>query len=235
MKNKSLLSACLMFALFNSHHLHAQPKATPKATTKPQTKPKASAQNKSDTLAKTTKTLTLVREWTPVQRDSMQVMKNTAVTQACGYMTELEKEVIWYLNVARMYPQWYLYFFLQHPQTDYEKSLYTTLKNRKSASKTLEPDKALFEIAKCHAITSGKVGYVGHERQSTSCKTGFSGECCQYGYNDGAKIVLDLLIDEGIPSLGHRNIILDTTYTRVGVSIQEHKTYRHNAVLDFGD
>lgn len=186
----------------------------------------------NDTNTKVTKQL--FREITKVQKDSMDVMKYTSVTQPCSYMNSVEKDIVWYLNVARMYPQWYLYFFLKNPRTENEKSLYATMKAMKPVSKTLQPQKDLFESAKCHAITSGKNGYLGHDRQSGSCKANFSGECCQYGYNEGAKIVLDLLIDEGVPSLGHRNIILDTSYTRIGVSIQEHSTYRFNTVLDFG-
>jgi hypothetical protein len=44
---------------------------------------------------------------------------------------------------------------------------------------------------------------------------------------------MDLLIDEGVPSLGHR-IILFKPHTQIGVSIQPHKKYRWNAVLDLG-
>ena len=108
------------------------------------------------------------------------------------------------------------------------------MKHMKPASKTLIPTKALFESAKCHAHNSGAKGYVGHDRQSSTCKSDFNGECCQYGYEKPTQIVLDLLIDEGVPSLGHRKIILDTAYTKVGVSIQPHKTYRINTVMDFG-
>ena len=194
---------------------------------------KANIDTKDSNAAKP-KMLYITREWTKVEKDSMDVMKHTSITQPCEYLTKKEKEVIWYLNVARMYPQWYLYFFLKNPKTENEKSLHATMKAMKPVSKTLIPTKNLYEIAKCHATTSGIAGYVGHERQSTACKSIIGGECCQYGYDDAAMIVLDLLIDEGVPSLGHRNIILDTTYNRIGVSIQPHKTYRHNAVLDFG-
>lgn len=168
-----------------------------------------------------------------VTRDSTNVMLYSAVTQPCNYMSKQEKEVIWYLNIARMYPQWYLYFFLKHPRSENEKSLYQNLKNRKGASKKLVPNKTLFEIAKCHAVTSGLAGYEGHERQSPNCKKGYNGECCQYGHQDAKDIVLDLLVDEGVPSLGHRTICLDSNYTKIGVSIQPHKGYGVNAVLDF--
>lgn len=232
MKNFGLYGLAIFMLIFSTQRLAGQPKSTPKP------KPTQSVKPKSDSLAQAgnpTKSPSIQKVMTQVEKDSMDVMKHSAVTQACTYMSALEKDIIWYLNVARMYPQWYLYFFLKNPSTENEKSLYNTMKGMKSASKTLLPNKELYESAKCHAITSGKAGYIGHERQSPTCKSNFNGECCQYGYNEASKVVLDLLIDEGVPSLGHRKIILDTGYTRIGVSVQEHKTYRYNAVLDFGD
>ena len=49
----------------------------------------------------------------------------------------------------------------------------------------------------------------------------------------GLEIVIQLLIDQGVSSLGHRYICLGT-YARVGVSIKPHKSYGTNCVLDFG-
>ena len=171
---------------------------------------------------------------TQVEKDSMAAMKYAAVTQPCSYMTTLERDIILYLNVARMYPKWFLYFFLKKPTTENEKSLYQTMSTMKAATKILIPNKALFESAKCHAISSGRVGYLGHERQDNLCKESYKGECCHYGYNEASAIVLDLLIDEDVPSLGHRKICLDSVFTKIGVSVQPHKTYRDNSVLDFG-
>jgi len=36
-----------------------------------------------------------------------------------------------------------------------------------------------------------------------------------------------------VPSLGHREILF-TDFTKIGVSIQPHKKYGWNTVLDFG-
>jgi uncharacterized protein YkwD len=41
------------------------------------------------------------------------------------------------------------------------------------------------------------------------------------------------LIDDDVPSLGHRIICLDKEYTRVGVSVQPHKNWDVVAVLNF--
>ncbi len=158
----------------------------------------------------------------------------TAKTAAnIDYMTEEEKNVFYYLNLARMNPKYFANTFVKQSikgkANSYEKSLLKELRKMKPMP-VLEFDKELWKSAKCHAIESGKSGYVGHERKN--CNSTFSGECCSYGTEDGLGIVLQLLIDEDIPSLGHRRICLGD-YTKMGVSIKPHKTYSINAVLNF--
>lgn len=165
---------------------------------------------------------------------------NTAANSS--FMTQPEKNVIYILNLARMYPALFLETVIkQYPEksgmshivnSDYYKSLVDTFKTLK-ASNLLLPDLANFNSAKCHAVQSGKDGYVGHDR-SEACKKvqHFGGECCDYGNSDALDIVMHLLIDQDVPSLGHREICLDY-YKKLGVSIQPHKAYRFNAVLDF--
>jgi uncharacterized protein YkwD len=57
-------------------------------------------------------------------------------------------------------------------------------------------------------------------------------ENCQYGYGDALSIVIDLLIDEGIPSLSHRKSLLNPEVLYIGVSIKKHKTYVFNTVIE---
>jgi uncharacterized protein YkwD len=96
----------------------------------------------------------------------------------------------------------------------------------------LKPNRELYELAKCHAITSGKTGYTGHKRQK-SCKNGNFAECCSYGCETGLEVIYQLLLDDGVPSLGHRYACLNKYYTTIGISMQPHKKYGINAVLDF--
>jgi len=174
----------------------------------------------------------LLASYTQSQKDSYMVM-NYAKPTPCKYMTKKEMEVIQYLNVARMYPLWFIKFAnLRHPKTANEISLVNLLKTMKGISTTLQVDSLLFESAKCHAVSSGLQGYVGHERIG-KCKSYFWGECCDYGNEDALEIIKALLIDEGVPNLGHRIICLNANYQKVGVSIQPHTLYRVNAVLDF--
>ena len=174
----------------------------------------------------------LLASYTQSQKDSFLVMKYTKVTP-CKYMTKKEMEVVQYLNVARMYPLWFIKFAnLTHPETSYEISLVNVLKTMKGISTTLQVDSLLFESAKCHAVSSGLKGYIGHERIG-KCKSNFWGECCDYGNEDALEIIKALLIDEGVSNLGHRIICLNANFQKVGVSIQPHTSYRVNAVLDF--
>jgi hypothetical protein len=163
--------------------------------------------------------------------DQKYLAANTANDAA--YLAENEKKVIYYLNLVRMNPGLFADTYLadlKNSKDFYEGGLYRELK-KLSPMPVLSPDQTLFASAKCHAAESGKSGYVGHKR--TKCKENFRGECISYGEPDPLGIVRRLLIDQGIKSLGHRRIMLDAQYSLLGVSIQPHKTYSVNTVLDF--
>ena len=166
---------------------------------------------------------------------------NTAAQ--ANYMSSTEKQVIEILNLARQnpalfgstvvekYPE-----FSSNPnlkKSHYFKSLLDMLEDLEPES-LLQPDEKCFESASCHATTSGSAGYVGHTRQTSACGANkyFNGECCDYGHGEALGIVMALLIDQDVSSLGHRKIMLDN-YGVVGVSVQPHTKYRFNAVLDF--
>jgi len=61
------------------------------------------------------------------------------------------------------------------------------------------------------------------------------GECLWYGSDahDARSIVLDLIIDDGVPSRGHRNGILNPVYDAVGVAYGRHTTFGMMAALEF--
>lgn len=166
---------------------------------------------------------------------------NTA--QSISYLNQEEKNLIWVLNMIRFNPQLFLNTVLLNPKcsfykseksrNSYDKSLIKTLQQAIPITKTLQPDSSCYVSAHCHAYHSGIKGYVGHERVNKSCKEDFYAECCQYGYSDGLSIVIRLLLDYNIPSLGHRKICLANDYNFVGVSIQDHTKYQYNSVIDF--
>ena len=159
------------------------------------------------------------------------------------YMSKMERDVIYILNLVRTYPKQFANTVLKNypdktgsgwlPYSSYYKSLMDTLLKIEPTN-LLTPDKLCFTSAECHATTSGSKGYVGHDRQTDECKKKehFYGECCDYGRSTALDIVLGLLIDEDVPSLVHRWICLGY-YKKLGVSIQPHTSFGHNAVLDF--
>ena len=149
------------------------------------------------------------------------------------YLTYEEKKVFYYLNLMRMNPGLFAATYLhalKGSKNYYESTLLRDLK-RLSPKPILVPDLKLFESAKCHAVESGRTGYVGHNRKK--CAEYFVGECCHYGDAEALDIVIYLLIDKGVESLGHRQICM-MDFNRLGVSIQPHKSFNVNAVLDFG-
>ncbi|MEO7265293.1 MAG: hypothetical protein ABIW38_10290 [Ferruginibacter sp.] len=177
-------------------------------------------------------------EW----NDSKYAICNTAAN--VDYLNEEEKSLIHILNLARTNPALFANTVItKYVNTTDKKyllknkyliSLFATMKNLK-ATGILEPDKKCFTSASCHAETSGLSGYVGHDRANNKCEKNsyYFGECCDYGHDKALDILMALLIDENVSSLGHRKICLDPSYKTIGVSIQPHKIYRHNAVLDF--
>jgi hypothetical protein len=166
---------------------------------------------------------------------------NTAAN--AGYLTENEKNVIFILNLARMNPKLFrqtvlpkahaLNQFVDTTSRVYYRSLVTKMDSMRPLT-LLYPDSLCFASAKTHAVSSGQIGYVGHDRQTAESQDAkhLMGECCSYGFEDPIGIVLQLLIDQNVPSLGHRQICF-SPYSVMAVSIQPHKAYKFTAVLDF--
>jgi len=155
-------------------------------------------------------------------------------------LNEAEKEAILYLNLARLYPKKFNqievinYFgpsqfgnYLKNSK--YRTSLIKHL-NRIKPMEALSPRDALNLSAKCFAKEMGVSGYVGHTRKK--CKKSNYAECCSYGMPSGKDVILQLLIDHDVPSLGHRIACLNPNYERVGVGNHSHKTHQYCCVIE---
>jgi uncharacterized protein YkwD len=173
-------------------------------------------------------------DYSPIWNNEKYLKCNTAVN--ANYLTPDEKEVIYILNLARANPELFSNTVIKkYPAT--HSAYYTSLFNditKLKPLKLLYPDSLCYAGAFCHAVNAGAEGYVGHTRSNEDCnrKWYYNGECCDYGNNNPLDIIMSLLIDEGVASLGHRKICL-SPYNKIGVSIQPHKLYRYNSVLDF--
>ena len=177
------------------------------------------------------------KEWTKEE------IQSTITTTNANYLSGTEKKIIILANLARINPNLFSKtFLLQYAASNdllknsYVKSLQKTLRRMKPLD-VFRPDKQLYELAKSHAIYSGKRGSVGHQKFSKRAKKAtylYFAENCHYGYSRALDIYLDLFIDEGISDLGHRVNFLSSDTKFIGVSLQPHKKYEYNCVIDFG-
>ena len=168
---------------------------------------------------------------------------NTAIGEE--YLNTVEKEVFYYLNLARLNPQVFANTYVKNYDNPpgYKKgyafderkdSLIKELENLISLS-PIYTYFALFENAECFAVAQGKSGETGHDRSKTDCPKIWHAECCDYGnFNSGIFIVLNFLIDAGEnnSALGHRKILLND-YRYMGVAQRYHSKYGKCSVLDF--
>ena len=158
---------------------------------------------------------------------------NTAKDVA--YLTSNEKEVIQLINLARSYPNLFCKVYINKLTLHYYDSTYIiSLKKELIAASSVAliiPDINLYNTAKCWAIEAGINNIRSHQR--INCKYEYSAECISFSKSNALDIVLDLLVDWGVPSLGHRHALLDSYYSKIGVAIQAHKTTNYIAVLDF--
>ena len=162
------------------------------------------------------------------------------------YLSQAEKDVILYCNLARLDGQTFANQYLgklKGSSNSYEQSLLKDLAGVKGLP-MLKPNSKLAKAAKVHVDDIGPKGLTQHE-SSDGTETftrvrkyyngGYMGENISFGYSDAMDIVLQLLIDDGVECLGHRHNILNKNFVRLGVSIGSHKQYRSCCVQDFAD
>ena len=156
-------------------------------------------------------------------------------------------EVVFYSNLARMdgrkFVQTILLPYLQFTgdttYSEYVESLISQLK-KQPRFRPLKHDLLLENMAKNYATSSGKAGIVGHdafdERFAGLLNRGKQvGENCAYGEPSALGVVIQLLVDEGVESLGHRYNILSPSFKRIGVGFAPHLGYNINCVEEFSD
>ncbi|GAB4378324.1 MAG: hypothetical protein Kow0075_08110 [Salibacteraceae bacterium] len=179
--------------------------------------------------------------------DSILKLANSA--SEVDYMTEGEKQVIFYINLLRMNPalfsESYLQPYLDEHSIKKDKDVKELMKELEETEGTmpLKPSELLTKVARNHAVDMGETGRTGHtssdgksfkERMAeVSEKYAGVNENANYGLSDPLAIVIDLLIDRGVPNKGHRKNMLDPLMEYVGVAIEPHKRLRYNCVQVF--
>ncbi len=174
------------------------------------------------------------QHWTKSQISKAYTVQNNP------YLSQTEKGIVYYLNLCRLYPK----EFLQHEVLPYYNNFMSKKCNDSKYCQslinyldTLTPMNVLYfdldayENAKCFAIEQGQAGTTGHDR--INCKAGGYFECCHYSSNTSAiHILVSLLVDEDVPSLGHRYNLMNRDLTKIGLSIQPHINYGLCTVID---
>lgn len=187
---------------------------------------------------------------------------DTAVN--ADYLGRLEKEIILEMNKARSDPPKYaesqikpmLKRFIGNKYYSNNKSYLTTegksavqeclryLHNAKPVN-LLYPDKGLSMAAAEHVREQGKAGSIGHVGSDKSTPMSrvkkyamhdyiFIGENISYGLTFAPEIVSFLLINDGMPSRKHREILMDTKVNLTGVSCGYHRVYGTMCVIVYG-
>eukprot|EP00438_Fugacium_kawagutii_P016148 Skav207704 [mRNA] locus=scaffold3057:245022:256726:- [translate_table: standard] len=107
-----------------------------------------------------------------------------------------------------------------------------------------ESQEGLALAAADHVWDIGQTGTASHsssdgttaaERATRYGHFALFGECLWYGSDkaDARCMVLDLIVDDGVPSRGHRKGVLDPRYDTVGVAYGPHSTFGQMAAMEF--
>jgi hypothetical protein len=187
---------------------------------------------------------------------------NTAAN--ASYLNNEEKNIVMYMNLIRLDGEKFYYTFLEDYINNYNakvrkyrnynelritrsNSYYTSLLKHLRGVKNLQmfyPDDKLTSLSRSHAQDLNRNNLDTHEssngdkfskRLSRYFPNKAMSENIDFGYSNSLDIVCHLLLDCGVPSLGHRFNLLDQKYklNTVGVSIQPHPSYTWCAVIDF--
>lgn len=187
---------------------------------------------------------------------------NTAVN--ASYLSNEEKNIVMYMNLIRIDGEKFYYTFLEDYINNYNakvrkyrnynelritrsNSYYTSLLKHLRGVKNLQlfyPDDKLTSLSRSHAQDLNRNNLDTHEssngdkfskRISRYFPNKAMSENIDFGYSNSLDIVCHLLLDCGVPSLGHRFNLLDQKYklNTVGVNIQPHPSYTWCAVIDF--
>ena len=171
---------------------------------------------------------------------------NTA--EKISFLSNTEKEIICLCNLARADGEKFWNIFLSLRLADQNDKYVESLKSDLFKTKQLAAlrlDAGLCKAAAIHAEDMGATGKIG-----SNSSTGISyterilkyyasdnknvGECCVYGNDNAEDIIIQMLVDEGMPQHPHRSNILSALWKSVGIATREHKSWQWNTVLDFG-
>jgi uncharacterized protein YkwD len=188
----------------------------------------------------------------------------TEVTATSDFLSDLELEVIDELNEARTDPETYAQKIESFKRFYAGHYIYiagqTQIKTREGVQavneaieflRSVEPvpplkiSRGLSLAAQDHMKDQGNTGLTGHRGSDNSTPgqrinrfgkwIGSFGENIEYGNFTASEIVMQLIIDDGVPDRSHRLNIFNENYTLVGVSCGPHHSFGSICVMNFAE
>lgn len=178
-----------------------------------------------------------------------------------GVLTPLEQSIVDEMNLARQDPDFYAELLIERRQY-YNGSILeipgkVRLITQEGPAAVDEAIAFLQEVeprpplvfspgmsraAADHAadLAPGRIGHVGSDGSVPSHRAseygtwgGRMGENISYGSETAREFVMELIIDDGVPSRGHRDTIFDPDYAWTGVGCDQHAVYRTVCVMTY--
>ena len=193
-------------------------------------------------------------EWDPALLDT---------AGSANYLSEIEKDIILELNMVRSDPAGYAEEYIAPRKDSFHGRIYrvegrTDLITSEGRAAVLEcvqalgksaaagpllPSEVLALAASDHADDQGETGRTGHRGSDGSTSKDrierygewdiTIGENIAYGPDSAREIVVQLLIDDGVRSRGHRKNIMAADFEYAGVAFGPHAAYGYVCVMDF--
>ncbi len=178
-----------------------------------------------------------------------------------GYLSDLEREVIDELNFARMQPSEYADYLIAYSELFVGRELrergeitVLTREGRSAVNEAIRflrnqkplpyliASKGMSKAAEDMVRMQGTTTQIGHNGRDGSTFADrvsrygtWEGSCSEnidYGNNKARRIVMALIIDDGVSNRGHRKSIYNPAFKRIGLACGQHQRFQYMCVIE---